>query len=230
MSAFCHGIALNHVSGSRLQSVTTFVSVKRSKFCPQACHAAQTGLSNRVCVMCLWCADFHLLYLRVYRMLRPWAPLVLLRFTKVHLRCCFPWSMPTWSQWDPPFPRYTPWNRNPNPNDSRKIVRHLPEQEAKIIPYLKGNIPSSSSSIPHPPSTADALPSARIISPLQKGHDLSSGMASSQSHCMAEGPGDAGDELDQSLQQMLKAIADERNRLNMKQEITSLSKFLYLYI
>ncbi|XP_023671008.2 uncharacterized protein KIAA0930 homolog isoform X1 [Paramormyrops kingsleyae] len=50
-------------------------------------------------------------------------------------------------------------------------------------------------------------------------------MASSQSHCRAEGPGDAGDELDQSLQEMLKAIADERNRLNMKQEITSLSCF-----
>ena len=31
-------------------------------------------------------------------------------------------------------------------------------------------------------------------------------------------------ELDQSLQQMLKAIADERNRLNIRQEISGLGK------
>ena len=31
-------------------------------------------------------------------------------------------------------------------------------------------------------------------------------------------------ELDQSLQQMLKAIADERNRLNVRQEISGLGK------
>ncbi|XP_071771898.1 uncharacterized protein KIAA0930 homolog isoform X2 [Centroberyx gerrardi] len=51
-------------------------------------------------------------------------------------------------------------------------------------------------------------------------------MASFPSLCKAARPAEEENgELDQSLQQMLKAIADERNRLNIRQEISGLGCF-----
>lgn len=53
-------------------------------------------------------------------------------------------------------------------------------------------------------------------------------MASFQSYCKTAGTEEEENgELDQSLSQMLKAIADERNRLNVRQEISGLGE-LYL--
>ncbi|KAG7232531.1 hypothetical protein INR49_008756 [Caranx melampygus] len=49
-------------------------------------------------------------------------------------------------------------------------------------------------------------------------------MASFPGLCKAVGPADEDGE-DGSLQQMLKAIADERNRLNIRQEISGLGCF-----
>lgn len=57
-------------------------------------------------------------------------------------------------------------------------------------------------------------------------HDPSSEMASFPGLCKAVGPAEEENgELDGSLQQMLKAIADERNRLNSRQEISGLCCF-----
>ncbi len=56
-------------------------------------------------------------------------------------------------------------------------------------------------------------------------HDPSSEMASFPGLCKAVGPAEEENgELDGSLQQMLKAIADERNRLNVRQEISGLGE------
>lgn len=51
-------------------------------------------------------------------------------------------------------------------------------------------------------------------------------MASFPGLCKAVGPAEEEEngELDGSLQQMLKAIADERNRLNIRQEISGLGE------
>lgn len=58
-------------------------------------------------------------------------------------------------------------------------------------------------------------------------HEPSLGMASFQSFCKTAGSAEEENgELDESLQQMLKAIADERNRLNIRQEISGLGKYL----
>lgn len=58
-------------------------------------------------------------------------------------------------------------------------------------------------------------------------HDPSSEMASFPGLCKAVGPAEEENgELDGSLQQMLKAIADERNRLNLRQEISGLGELL----
>lgn len=54
-------------------------------------------------------------------------------------------------------------------------------------------------------------------------------MASFPSYCKTVGTvEEENGDLDQSLQQMLKAIADERNRLNIRQEISGLGEFLAL--
>lgn len=51
-------------------------------------------------------------------------------------------------------------------------------------------------------------------------------MASFPSYCKTVGTvEEENGDLDQSLQQMLKAIADERNRLNIRQEISGLGEF-----
>lgn len=53
-------------------------------------------------------------------------------------------------------------------------------------------------------------------------------MASFPGLCKAVGPAEEENgELDGSLQQMLKAIADERNRLNLRQEISGLGELLH---
>lgn len=49
-------------------------------------------------------------------------------------------------------------------------------------------------------------------------------MASFPALCQAVGPAEENGELDGSLQQMLKAIADERTRLNLRQEISGLGE------
>ena len=50
-------------------------------------------------------------------------------------------------------------------------------------------------------------------------------MASFQSFCKTAGSAEEENgELDESLQQMLKAIADERNRLNIRQEISEIGR------
>lgn len=50
-------------------------------------------------------------------------------------------------------------------------------------------------------------------------------MASFPGLCQAVGPSEEENgELDGSLQQMLKAIADERNRLNSRQEVSGLGE------
>lgn len=49
-------------------------------------------------------------------------------------------------------------------------------------------------------------------------------MASFPGMCQAVGPAEENGELDGSLQQMLKAIADERTRLNLRQEISGLGE------
>lgn len=49
-------------------------------------------------------------------------------------------------------------------------------------------------------------------------------MASFPGLCQAVGPAEENGELDGSLQQMLKAIADERTRLNLRQEISGLGE------
>lgn len=52
-------------------------------------------------------------------------------------------------------------------------------------------------------------------------------MASFPGLCKAVGPAEEENgELDGSLQQMLKAIADERNRLNIRQEVSGLGELL----
>lgn len=52
-------------------------------------------------------------------------------------------------------------------------------------------------------------------------------MASFPGLCKAVGPAEEENgELDGSLQQMLKAIADERNRLNIRQEISGLGELI----
>ncbi|KAK1790518.1 hypothetical protein P4O66_014406, partial [Electrophorus voltai] len=56
-------------------------------------------------------------------------------------------------------------------------------------------------------------------------HEISLEMASFSSYCKAVGTvEDENGELDQSLQQMLKAIADERHRLNIRQELSGLGE------
>lgn len=51
-------------------------------------------------------------------------------------------------------------------------------------------------------------------------------MASFPSNCKTDGTvEEENGDLDQSLQQMLKAIADERSRLNIRQEISGLGEF-----
>lgn len=58
-------------------------------------------------------------------------------------------------------------------------------------------------------------------------HDPSSEMASFPGLCKAVGPAEEENgELDGSLQQMLKAIADERSRLNSRQEISGIGECL----
>lgn len=49
-------------------------------------------------------------------------------------------------------------------------------------------------------------------------------MASFPGSCQAVGPAEENGELDGSLQQMLKAIADERTRLNLRQELSGLGE------
>lgn len=49
-------------------------------------------------------------------------------------------------------------------------------------------------------------------------------MASFPGLCKAVGPAEENGELDGSLQQMLKAIAEERTRLNLRQEISGLGE------
>lgn len=49
-------------------------------------------------------------------------------------------------------------------------------------------------------------------------------MASVPGLSQAVGPAEENGELDGSLQQMLKAIADERTRLNLRQEISGLGE------
>lgn len=50
-------------------------------------------------------------------------------------------------------------------------------------------------------------------------------MASFPSYCKTAGAADdENGEPDQSLQHMLKAIADERNRLNVRQELSGIGK------
>lgn len=49
-------------------------------------------------------------------------------------------------------------------------------------------------------------------------------MASFPGLCRSVGAAEEDGEQDDSLQQMLKAIADERNRLNARQEISGLGK------
>lgn len=49
-------------------------------------------------------------------------------------------------------------------------------------------------------------------------------MASFPGLCKAVGPAEENGELDGSLQQMLKAIADERSRLNLRQEMSGLGE------
>lgn len=54
-------------------------------------------------------------------------------------------------------------------------------------------------------------------------------MASFQSYCKTAGAAeDENGELDRSLEHMLKAIADERNRLNIRQEISGLGESLII--
>lgn len=56
-------------------------------------------------------------------------------------------------------------------------------------------------------------------------HDPGPEMASFPGLCKTVGPAEEENgELDGSLQQMLKAIADERNRLNIRQEISGLGE------
>lgn len=49
-------------------------------------------------------------------------------------------------------------------------------------------------------------------------------MASFPGLCQGVGPSEEDGELDVSLQQMLKAIADERNRLSVRQEVSGLGE------
>lgn len=84
-------------------------------------------------------------------------------------------------------------------------------------PLLDGFSSLVSCREPEPPSVA--------VSP--NCHDPSSEMASFPGLCKAVGPAEEENgELDGSLQQMLKAIADERNRLNLRQEISGLGELL----
>lgn len=55
-------------------------------------------------------------------------------------------------------------------------------------------------------------------------HGPSPEMASFPGLCKAVGPAEENGELDGSLQQMLKAIAEERTRLNLRQEISGLGE------
>lgn len=57
-------------------------------------------------------------------------------------------------------------------------------------------------------------------------HASSPRMASFPGLCKAVGPAEENGELDGSLQQMLKAIAEERNRLTLRQELSGLGELL----
>lgn len=77
-------------------------------------------------------------------------------------------------------------------------------------------------------SYREPVPPSVAVSP--DCHDPSAEMASFPGLCKAVGPAEEENgELDGSLQQMLKAIADERNRLNLRQEISGLGELIRLF-
>lgn len=77
---------------------------------------------------------------------------------------------------------------------------------------------------PPPPLPAAAPPVPRREAP--ECHDPGPEMASLPGSCQAVEPAEENGELDGSLQQMLKAIADERTRLNLRQEVSGLGELL----
>lgn len=80
-----------------------------------------------------------------------------------------------------------------------------------------------------PRSTASNREPVLSVSGSPDCHDPSSEMASLPGLCTAVVPAEEENgELDGSLQQMLKAIADERNRLNIRQEISGLGEIWFL--
>lgn len=68
-------------------------------------------------------------------------------------------------------------------------------------------------------------PVGRVDLPWWDCHEPGLGMASSPSVCKKVGPvEEENGEPDHSLQEMLKAIADERNRLTVRQETSGLGE------
>lgn len=102
------------------------------------------------------------------------------------------------------------------------------EEEPATRPPLPP-VPSAAAVRVLSPGTS-LLPRRFAVSP--DCHDPGAEMAASfPGSCKAVGPAeDENGDLDGSLQQMLKAIADERNRLNVRQEISGLGERIRVFV